>query len=169
MSDKTLDILLAHRKEPKELTNTELKKRFKFLGKTHKLIKSPMGLELGNIINHISYSSETNTLSPPGIIHNIEYHCDQNNNRSIKKIKLVNTYLGIFWEINMMTKKYYLFESLNVEPQLFDTDLLLKCYDTKKLTESSNDINSHSTENMSEYTDDMDNFWEEQLAIYNKK
>jgi len=133
MNDKTLDILLAHKKEPKKLTTAELKKRFKFIGKTHKLIKNPMGLELGNIINHISYSSETNTLSPPGIIHNIEYHCDRNNNRSMKKIKFVNTYLGIFWEINMMTKKYYLFESLNVEPQLFDADLLLKIMTQKIL------------------------------------
>lgn len=164
MIDNTLDILLSYRKEPIELTNNELKKKFRFIGKTHTLVKTPLRLVPGDIINHISYTS--NKLSPPGIIHNIEYYYDNNNKRSIKKIKLVNTYLGIFWEINMMNKKYYLFESMNNEPSLFDADALLNRYGDESQDQSNSSQSEHSDEKY--HGDDTKYFWQEQFELYDK-
>ena len=56
MNDNTLDILLAHRKEP-NITNNDIKKKFKHLLKTHYHIKDIRCLATGNIINHVSYKS----------------------------------------------------------------------------------------------------------------
>jgi hypothetical protein len=119
MNDNTLDILLSRRKKTIETTE-DIEKKFKHLLKTHRLIKNINCLAVGDIISHISYKSKY--LSQPGIIYDIEYHIDTNGKKTIKKIKLMNTIVGKFWIINLQTRKYYIFESLNMQPCPFDTD-----------------------------------------------
>lgn len=112
----TLDFLLSHRKTQNDDTND----KFKNILKTHILIKNIKSLEPGDIICHMSYKSSK--LSPPGIITNIIKTTNNKNEIIIKKIKLMNTYLGLFWELNVLTKKYHLFSSIGVNP--YDAILL---------------------------------------------
>lgn len=117
MNDKTIDILLKHRKKPTEIPKPDVNIN-KHL-KTHKLITDVRNLQEGNVISHLKQN--TNYMSRPGIIYAIDEERDLNTNkRIIKKIKLMNFYdedHPRFWELNLMTRKYHIFSSLGVTQQ----------------------------------------------------
>lgn len=169
MNDNTLDILLAHRRKPKEMQTPTI--NLKKYNKTHKLIKDINYLHEGDVISHIK--QKTNYMSRPGIIYQIDDERDIiTNKRIIKKIKLMNFYdpdYPRFWELNLLTKKYYIFTSIAEERPKFNVKKVYKSiggniadissnYDSDdESSNENNDFSENTSSKLFKTQNDIDN------------